>query len=96
MFDKIHHIAVDAADVRESMAELESRGNRGWDDESSLGFAWTIDTLDPVTRWSRCSWSKRPADRGPAAAGLGTAWIDDPMSWTENPFQSLRSQRQMK
>jgi methylmalonyl-CoA epimerase len=42
------HIAFAVDDIRESMAELESRGIRIWDDEPSQGFAWKVVTLEPA------------------------------------------------
>lgn len=41
------HIAFAVDDIREGMAELESRGIRIWDDEPSQGFAWKVVTLEP-------------------------------------------------
>lgn len=41
------HVAFAVDDIREGMAELESRGIRVWDDEPSEGFAWTVVTLHP-------------------------------------------------
>ena len=41
------HIAFAVDDIRESMAELEERGIRVWDDEPSQGFAWKVVTLEP-------------------------------------------------
>ncbi|WP_418286446.1 VOC family protein [Halorubrum sp. DTA46] len=41
------HIAFGVDDIREGMAELESRGIRIWDDEPSQGFAWKVVTLEP-------------------------------------------------
>lgn len=41
------HIAFAVDDIREGMAELESRGIRVWDDEPSQGFAWKVVTLEP-------------------------------------------------
>ena len=41
------HVAFAVDDIREGMAELESRGIRVWDDEPSQGFAWKVVTLEP-------------------------------------------------
>jgi len=40
------HIAFEVDDIRESMAELESRGIRVKDDEPQEGYDWEVVTLD--------------------------------------------------